>query len=141
MRQSGAPGGSRQSPVVLALGWAFGVAMTVLFALVMAFGVRKGSSDVRGLGRPLTVVTLINLAAWTLLVLSYRHYLGRGGRTLFLAMPVPSAVMLYLFFPLQALFNLLFVAGYERWVLTPGDWRQYSRIAPPETPAEQPPEK
>ena len=127
-RSSAGEAEARESPLVLGLGWAFGTTMTLLFSLLMAFGARKGERSLRGLGRPLALATLLNLAAWTLLVLSYRGLPQDADSTLFLSLPIPSAVMVYVYFPLTALFNLLFVAGYARWVLSAQDWSDYQQI-------------
>jgi hypothetical protein len=45
-----------------------------------------------------------------------------------LTLPGPSAIMLYGLFPATILFNLLYVIGYNRWILTQDDYKEYERV-------------
>jgi hypothetical protein len=36
--------------------------------------------------------------------------------------------MLYGFFPVTILFNLLYVIGFNRWILTEEDYQEYKRL-------------
>ncbi len=109
------------------LGGLFG-AFTLLFLVaLMGFGARKGQS-LRGLQAPLLASLALSLGAWVCLLVSYAQYVRRDSETFFLALPAPSAIMLYALFPLTILFNLLYVVGFDRWVLTPKDYEDYERL-------------
>ena len=112
---------------VLWLGGLFGAVTLLFLVALMGFGARKGASS-RGLHGPLLVSLALSLGAWVWLLVSYTHYLRGDSETFFLALPAPSAVMLYALFPLTILFNLLYVVGFDRWVLTPKDYEDYERL-------------
>ena len=123
---SGGSGSARHANVMW-LGGLFGAASLVFFAALMAFGARKGTS-LRGLGRPLAASLVICLAFWVWLLVSYAGAMDGGAVSFFLALPGPSAIMLYGFFPVTILFNLLYVIGYNRWILTEEDYQEYKRL-------------
>ncbi|MEE9219486.1 MAG: hypothetical protein V3U98_10520 [Acidobacteriota bacterium] len=112
---------------ILWLGWAFGVFQILLYAALMAFGGSKRGS-LRGLGYPLLLSTAAYLAVWSWLVLSYRSYMSGAGRSLFLAFPAPTALLVYGLWPLTLLFTLCFVLGFKRWVLSDEDYAEYQRL-------------
>jgi hypothetical protein len=48
--------------------------------------------------------------------------------TLFLALPAPSAIMLYVLLPVTALLTAFYVIGFQRWILTEDDLAEYERL-------------
>jgi hypothetical protein len=112
---------------VIWLGWLLGVASMVMFVVLMAFGARKGER-LRGLGPPLLAGTAVYLGAWTWLCLAYADYLKEASHPLVAALPVPTAIMLYVLFPVSVVFNLFFVIGFKRWILSPEDFARYQRL-------------
>ena len=112
---------------VLWLGGLFGAASLVFFVALMAFGARKGAS-LRGLGRPLAASLVVCLSFWVWLLVSYARTMDNGAVSFFLTLPEPSAIMLYGFFPVTILFNLLYVIGFNRWILTEEDYQEYKRL-------------
>jgi len=58
-------------------------------------------------------------------MLAYRDYLDDQAQTLFLYFPLVSALMVYLLYPVSTLYNIFFVIGFRRWVLTDDDHRTY----------------
>ena len=123
---SGGSGSARHANV-LWLGGLFGAASLVYFVALMAFGARKGAS-LRGLGKPLAASLGVALAFWVWLLVSYVRTMDGGAVSFFLTLPGPSAIMLYGLFPVTILFNLLYVIGYNRWILTEDDYREYQRL-------------
>ena len=97
------------------------------YVALMAFGARKDSS-LRGLGPPLAIGLGVALAFWVWLLVSYAHTMDGAAVSFFLALPRPSAIMLYGLFPVTILFNLLYVIGYKRWILTESDYQEYERV-------------
>ena len=112
---------------VLWLGGLFGAASLIFFVALMAFGARKGAS-LRGLGRPLAASLVVCLSFWVWLLVSYARTMDNGAVSFFLTLPEPSAIMLYGFFPVTILFNLLYVIGFKQWVLTEEDYQEYKRL-------------
>ena len=122
----GGPGAERHAHI-LWLGWAFGVLQVFLYTALMAFGVRK-DGQLRGIGRPLLACAAVHIAVWSWLVLAYRGYMSEATHSLVFAFPLPTALLLYALWPLTVLFNLCFVIGFKRWVLTDEDFAQYQRL-------------
>ena len=123
---SGGSGSARHSNV-LWLGGLFGAAALVYCVALMAFGARKDSS-LRGLGKPLAASLGVSLAFWVWLLVSYARTMDGGAVSFFLTLPGPSAIMLYGLFPVTILFNLLYVIGYNRWILSADDYQEYKRL-------------
>ena len=112
---------------VLWLNWGFGVLSIIVFATLIAIGARKGLS-LRGLGPWLWLTTIACVLALTFVVLSYRSYMSETSHSLFLALPPPSAVMLYMLLPAAALLTLLYVIGFKKWILTEEDFETYESL-------------
>ncbi len=47
---------------------------------------------------------------------------------LFLGLPLPTALFLYVHFPLPLIFVLCFTLGYKRWVFTDEDLREFEQL-------------
>jgi len=109
------------------LNWAFGTLSILVFAVLIAIGARKGR-DLRGLGSWLWLTTTGSLIAWSLVVLSYSTFMTDSSPTLFLALPAPSAWMLYALLPTAAALTLLYVVGFRRWILTDQDLAAYEEL-------------
>lgn len=119
--------GSQRNGPVLWHGLVFGLLLTALFGVLMAFGARKGGSF-RGLALPMALCVAVHVGAYTWLVLAYRSYLVGDDREIFLAFPAPSALLVYGIWPLLGLFTLCFVVGFKRWILTDDDYAEYERL-------------
>ncbi len=122
MRQGGT--GERHLGMLWA-GWLFGVAIFGVFASLIAFGARHRIRDFR---LWLVLTTAAVVGAWTWVIFAYRDYLGDPEPALYGALPAPTAVMIYLFWPLGGVFVLLFVLGFRRWVLSDDDFETYRRL-------------
>lgn len=122
-----AGGSAQRHEGILWVGWAFGILQLFLYGTLMAFGSRKGAT-LRGLGRPLIYGTAIQIATLTAVVLTYRATMGESTPSSVLAFPTSTAVFIYVLWPLTVLFNLLFVFGFQRWVLTDSDLAQYEQL-------------
>ena len=108
--------------------WLLGTTIICFCAGLILFGARKGGRLRPGIGAPATFVTLILVGAWTWLVLAYGQYTGDETPTFILGLSLPGAIMMYVLFPLSGLFNLMFVAGFDRWIFTPQDEEEFDRL-------------
>jgi len=109
------------------LNWLFGVLTLLVVVVLIAVGARKGDS-LRGLGARLALTALASVAAWTCLVISYARYMTTDSHALFLALPAPSAIMLYGLLPVTALLTVFYVVGFGRWILSEDDLAEYERL-------------
>ncbi len=62
-------------------------------------------------------------------MLTYHGTMQDGGGAFILAFPIPSAILLYVLWPLMGLFTLCFVIGFRRWVLSDDDLAAFERLA------------
>lgn len=131
----GGSGAERHGPMLL-LGWAIGAAEILLFSALMALGARRGPglrgpvsrTGLRGLGSPLLLGLLATLATWTLLIVGYSRFLEDPEPALYLALPAPTATMLYLLWAVPLFFAVLYVAGFRRWVFSLGDEAAFAAL-------------
>ena len=123
----------------LLLNWVFGVLTLLVFVTLIAIGAMKGT-NLRGLGQWLGPAAIGCMVAWTCLVISYRQYMTTDSHALFLALPAPSAIMLYGLLPVTALLTLFYVVGFHRWILSEDDLAEYERLLARKESAERTPE-
>lgn len=124
MRQGG--DGAGRHLALMPLAWLFGSLQIALFAALIAFGARQ-RDHLRGLTRPLLIVTGLYLVVWSLLLLAYRSFLHEPA-TGWLWFPAPTAIMLYVLWPLPVLYVVLYARGFKRWVMTESDIREFRRL-------------
>jgi len=115
MRQGG-DGLARHGSILLP-GWLLGCAIILCFSAVIHFGALRGHGR-EPLAALLKVATLLYLSCWSWLVWAYRASLADAAPDLILTLPRPTAIMIFVFWPVSMLFNALFVIGFDRWVLT-----------------------
>ena len=136
----GGSGVDRHGPLLL-IGWAIGVAEILFFGALMALGARRGPSlggpaagqpgsrtGLRGLGAPMSIGLVVALGVWTLLMVSYAGYLDDPEPALYLALPAPTATMLYLLWGVPLIFAALYVIGFRRWVYSPEDEAAFTAL-------------
>jgi hypothetical protein len=124
--QAGGSGEGRHGPLLWP-GWLFGTSMMLIVVGLMAFGARR-RDGLRGLGWPLAASALAHFAMWSLIVLAYGSSLGRPGVDLLFGLPLSTALMIYVFYPVSAAFNLCYVIGFKRWVLSADDLARFDRL-------------
>jgi hypothetical protein len=124
---------------VLAIGALFGFVQIGFFGLCFALGMRRRE----GLGpvlRPLRIGLAAYAAVWAWLVASYLGYAAAPGETaIWLGFPAPTAILLFAFWPLPAVFAYLYLRHFD-WVLDEARLERFRerlaelRDAPPESP-------
>lgn len=98
---------------VLWLGWFFGAVISTLFVSCLAFGARR--KDVVGpLKVPIAIGGVIYVLIWTAIVWSYRGYMNGDTEGRFLALPIPTAWMVYGFWLFPVFFIVFFVVTYDK---------------------------
>lgn len=127
MRHGGS--GAESHEGTLFRGWLFGALIFLSFGALIAFGIsRGGSGGLRGSGGLLVGAVLAAVLVWTWLIFSYQSYLEGETQTLWLALPVPTAIVIYILYPTTALLNVLFVIFFKRWVLSEEDLESYNQV-------------
>lgn len=122
----GGPGAARHASL-LPVGWAFGALSILNFVLLIAFAVRR-SDHLQRIGSYLVAGFLIYLGVFTWLMAAYARQMDEPAGILYLGFPLPTAIMLYILFPISTIFNILFVVGFRSWVLTEEDEARYLKI-------------
>lgn len=127
---AGGPGAPRHGPI-LWLAWAFAVLQIAFIVACLAFGARRGDR-VGGIGLPLAVGGLLFAGIVTMMVVSYRQYMLTDAPDLslfmFMALPGPTAWYLYVFWPLQFFFVLLFVLAFRRSIVDDDTMTRFREI-------------
>lgn len=119
----GGSGADRTGPV-LWLGWAFGALQIAFFTACFALGMRRPS----GLGRlrtPIAVGLVLYEIGWTALVLVYARFAQDPSPALWGSLPAPTALMLYVLWPLPLLFMGIYLRHYDAYVLDDDALRQF----------------
>ena len=124
--QAGGPGEERHARV-LWLGLVFGLLQIAFFLTSLVFGAQK-NEKFGPLLRPVAIAGVIYAAIFTAMVVTYRGYAGEDTHTLFLALPTPTAWMIYgvWFFPL--FYMLLYMYIFDRWTWTEADAERFREI-------------
>ena len=124
---SGGEGAVRHDASLLWLGWGVGTVQILFFGALLALGGRRGGG-LQGLGGPLILGTLVCVAVWTAVVLSYRNSLVNPSTELWLGLPAPTALMVYALWPAPLFFVAYYVLGFRRWVLTEEDQKAFAQL-------------
>ena len=120
-------GGLADQPETLWLGYAFGLLVLGLMAVCVWIGLRKKET-----GTPLTRWMMIGFGGYALvftgLTLTYARYTGNAEVPFFGGFPLPTAWMVYgiWFFPL--ILVGLYMAMFDRWVLTEDDQARFQAL-------------
>lgn len=129
----GGPSGARTG-ATLWIGWAFGALQIAFFGACFALGLRRP----QGLGRlrfPILAGLVVYELAWTGLVLAYARFAADPSAALWGALPAPTALMLYVLWPLPLLFMAIYLWHFDEFVLGEDTLRKLrERIAAPERP-------
>ena len=126
MRQGGSP---ERHDRVLFWGWLYGTLSIVLFASMLALGLRRRGALPTGAKRSLLFGSALYAAVFALLVLSYRAYAESGADgSLSGSFPRPSAWMLYGVWPVPLIFTFFYVRNFDRWVMSDDDVADFERL-------------
>lgn len=123
---AGGPGAERHSNILWA-GWAFAVLQAVFFVALLAFGMRKKGESGPAL-IPIVVGGAIFVGIFTMLFFAYRTYMNNADPGLVLALPKPTAWMIYgvWFFPV--VFVFIYRYFFSTWYLTDEDMERFRAI-------------
>ena len=114
--QHGGPSADRTGPL-LVVGTLFGAAQIVFFGICFALGMRR-RDGLSALRKPLLVGIALYLCLWMAVVLSYASYAtdpASAGR--WLGLPIPTAILLFGFWPFPVYFVGLYLRFFERNVM------------------------
>jgi len=135
LRQGG-DGAARHQPILLA-GWLFGCGVIGCFSALVHFGAVHGRGR-RQLAILLKCVTVLYLGCWSWLVWAYSASLDDVAPDLILTLPRPTAIMVFVFWPVSMLFGALFVIGFDRWVLSAEEEAAFRHLVERYRSAEEP---
>lgn len=123
-----APDGALRLPApTLWLSGAFGVATLLLIVGTLAWGLRK--TEKIGLWKwPLLIGGLFYVAIFIAMLVAYRQYAQPGPATTLFSFPLPTAIMLFAFWPWPLVFVVLYSTMFDRWVASPDDMKQFEKI-------------
>lgn len=109
---AGGPPAPRHAPI-LWVAWSFAVLQTAFLVACLAFGARR-RERVGRIGVALAAGGLVLVGIVTVMVASYGRFMAADSPELVLALPAPTAWYLYLFWPFEFFFVLVFVLAFRR---------------------------
>ena len=122
----GGPGPERHAGL-LWLGWVFCTLQVFFFVGLLALGLRRRERAGPWI-KPLAMGLLLYLAVFTMLMISYRHFMVSESHDLFLGFPIPTAWMMYGIWFVPIAFILLYVIAFPRLIWTDADQKQLDQI-------------
>ncbi len=122
----GDPGAARPERV-LPVGWLFGVLIMAFAATLLAWGYRRDGRLGR-MGWALLAIFVVQAVCFSAVMIAYATSIGEPSPALWWALPEPSAWLVYLFWPSQFGFLILYVVTFDRWFWTPDDESRFQAI-------------
>ncbi len=122
----GDPGAARHERI-LPVGWLFGVLIMAFAAALLAWGYRRNGRLGR-VGWALLAVFVVQVVCFSAVMIAYASYTGEPSPALWWALPEPSAWLVYLFWPSQLGFLVVYVVTFDRCFWTPDDDRRFREI-------------
>ena len=119
----GDPGAGRHERILVA-GWVAGLLVLAFSVALLAWGYRRQ----RRMTLLLVAGFVLQAALFTIVVVAYARSLQEPVPQLWWALPVPTAWLVYLFWPAQLVYVVLFVATFDRWYWTADDERRLREI-------------
>ncbi len=126
----GAPGSEGDTPRherIFHVGWLFGVLIMAFSAALLAWGYRRQ----RRLGRmgwAVLAVFTVQAVCFSVVMIEYASSMGNPSPDLWWALPEATAWLVYLFWPSQYGFLILYVVTFDRWFWTPDDESRFQAI-------------
>ena len=134
---TGGPGAARHGPVI-AVAWVFAMLQTAFLVGCLAFGVRR-RERVGPIGWRLAGCGIGLSGILTVMVLTYADYMASPAPELVLGMPVPTAWFLYVLWPFQLAFVLIFVLAFRGSVVDDGTLARFRAIVDARRAGREPP--
>lgn len=106
---------------------AFGVLQLILMAALLTFGARRGER-LGPLALPIAIGGVLWALVFSMVMFSYRHYMGEEAHELFLSLPRPMAWFVYAFWPFQMIFVAIYVVTFKRFLITEEDLERFQAI-------------
>lgn len=124
--QSGGDGALRHQRV-LWFGWAFGILQIAFFMCLLAYGGQR-NGRLGPLRIPLLIGGIAYAATFTALVYAYQSYMLEQTHTMFLALPAPTAWMIYGIWPVPMVFMFLYMFTFDSWTFRDEDMARFREI-------------
>ncbi len=112
---------------ILAVGWVFGVLIMAFAAALLTWGYRR-RGHVGRMGWAVLAVFVVQVVCFSAVIVAYASYPGEPSPALWWALPEPTAWLVYLFWPSQFGFLILYVVTFDRWFWTPDDEVRFAAI-------------
>lgn len=124
--QQSAPGSERHAKLIW-FGWALGVIEILFFVTCLALGASK--KGVLGkLKAPLVLGAAIHIAVFSMLILTYRQYMGEAEHALFLSFPATTAWMVYGMWFAPVFYIAIYIIYFPTHILTDADMEKFREI-------------
>ena len=112
---------------ILQVGWLFGVLIMAFSAALLAWGYRR-QGQVGRMGWAVLAVFVVQAVCFSAVMIAYASSMGEPSPALWWALPEATAWLVYLFWPSQLGFLILYVVTFDRWFWTPDDEARFQAI-------------
>lgn len=123
----GGPGDVRHGPIFV-IGWLYGALIITFFVCAMALGASKAGRLSPGIRNTFVAGYVIYLFIYTMMFRSYHAYMEAGGGDQFLALPIPTAWMIYGLWAAPMFFIAVYVLIFDRWTYTDADRAKFAEL-------------
>lgn len=120
------PGAERHSTLIW-FGWALGVLEIAFFVTCLALGASK-KGVVGKLKTPLLFGAALHIAVFSMLILTYRQYMGEAEHALFLSFPATTAWMVYGMWFAPVFYIAIYIIYFPTHILTDADMEKFREI-------------
>ena len=134
---AGGPGAARHEPVIV-IAWVFAMLQTAFLVACLAFGVRR-REQVGPIGWRLAGCGIGLAGILTVMVATYATYMTSPAPGLVLGLPVPTAWFLYVLWPFQFAFVLVFVLAFRGAVVDDATLARFRAIVDARRAGREPP--
>ncbi len=124
--QIGGSGVERHGSVLL-FGWLLGLLVVGVIVTGFAIGLQRGER-VGPLRNALIAGALVYGALFSALVLAYLKYIQSEDLPGLFGFPLPTAIMLFALWPMPVFFIVLYVYGFDRYIVTVEDLKEFRVI-------------
>jgi hypothetical protein len=127
MRHGGA-GVERHGGAPFVVGTIYGVLIIGMLVGLMALGARKAGRLSPRTIAAFSIGFLLHVGVFLTMMISYRAYMQGGARPQFLALPLPTAWMIYGLWAAPVFFIVLYATAFDRWTYTDADRARFAEL-------------
>lgn len=121
------PEGMQRHGGILWLGWFFGVLQFCFVVCLILMSLNK-QGRLSIFKTPIITGLILVIAAFSLMMIAYSKYIQGAARFFIGSFPLPTALMVYGFWPIQIIFVIIYVWYFDRGIFTAEDEERFQAL-------------